>query len=149
MDFEISGETIIICENIYKKRLLNKFNDMKEMYPIHFITMQEFIKKCTYDYDYKAIVYLMEKYSYKYEVAKMYIDNTYYIENKQYKSEKLEKLRAIKNELEKNNLLIYDEYTMIIFLNMQTRELHLIIDRKTFKTNERGRMGNDKEKTND
>lgn len=110
MDFEISGETIIICENIYKKRLLNKFNDMKEMYPIHFITMQEFIKKCTYDYDYKAILYLMEKYSYKYEVAKMYIDNTYYIENKQYKSEKLEKLRAIKNELEENNLLIYDEY---------------------------------------
>ncbi|MBR1376464.1 MAG: PD-(D/E)XK nuclease family protein [Bacilli bacterium] len=108
MNFDINRETIIICENVYKKRLLDKFNETPILYPVSFITMSEFIKKYYFDYDYKTILYLMKKYGYKYEVAKVYLDNIYYVENKKYSSEKLNKLVKIKNELAEKELLTYD-----------------------------------------
>ena len=45
MNFEISKETIIVCENIYKKRILDKLNNISNLYPIHFMTKNEFNKK--------------------------------------------------------------------------------------------------------
>jgi hypothetical protein len=51
----------------------------------------------------------MDKYNVKYEIAKMYIENIYYIEDKEYNVKKLDMLVEIKNELEKNNLLKYNE----------------------------------------
>ena len=108
MLLEIKKETIIICENIYKKRILEDINLSSKLYPINFMTIKEFIKKYTFDYDYKTILYIMKKYNVKYEVAKVYLNNLYYIENKDYKSDKLNFLVSLKIELENNNLLIYD-----------------------------------------
>ena len=52
----------------------------------------------------------MNKYKIKYEIAKVYLDNIKYIENKEYKSNKLNFLVNIKNELIENKLLIIDKY---------------------------------------
>jgi hypothetical protein len=65
-------------------------------------------RKIIFDYDEKAIYYLMNKYGYKYDIARMYLDNMYYVEDKYYNSIKLDRLVSIKKELDDNKLLIYD-----------------------------------------
>ena len=105
---DIKKESIIITENIYKERILNEMNNSKELLQFHFMTMNEFIKKYTFDYSYKAILYLMKKYHFKCEVAIKYLDNIYYIEDREYKSKKLKFLKNLKNELDKEGLLIYN-----------------------------------------
>jgi len=99
----------VIPSNI-KENLIEKVRKENKLLDITFITKNEFIKKLTFDYDNKTIYYLMNKYNIKYEVAKIYLDNIYYIEDKQYNSNKLNFLVNIKKELIENNLLIIDKY---------------------------------------
>jgi len=100
---------LIVPSNI-KDSLIEKVRRENKLLDITFITKSEFIKKVTFDYDNKTIYYLMNKYNIKYEVAKIYLDNIYYISDKEYKSSKLNKLVDIKKELIDNNLLIIDKY---------------------------------------
>lgn len=107
MDFldEIKKETLIICNNSDRLKILkrNKLINIKVM------TMNEFISKYCFDYDEETILYVMNKYSVKYEIAKTYIKNLYYIENKKYGVKKLDFLVDLKNELIDNDLLIFNE----------------------------------------
>jgi len=123
MDFEKLNNKIVICSNSIKKEILKQ----KILLNIKFLTLNEFVKKLTYDYDEKAIFYLMQKYNLKYSLAQMYIDNIYYIENKKYESKKLQKLVDIKNEI--NHLLIYDE----LFKDYIKTKKIVIIDQKLNK----------------
>ena len=107
---ELNRSTIIICNNSYRKQLLKQLNDINKLIDIKFMSIDEFIKRYTYNYDEKTIYYLMNKYHMKYDVAISYIKNTYYIEDKHYESSKLTKLVELKKELKENNLLIQDIY---------------------------------------
>lgn len=89
-------------KNSFIKMLNSKFLNVKIM------SLDEFIKKLTFDFDEKSIFSLMKRESIKYEIAREYIKNLYYIENKDYNNLKLNKLVDIKNFLDENNLLIYD-----------------------------------------
>lgn len=106
---EIKKETLIICNAADKKAILmrNKLINIKVM------TLSEFISKFCFDYDEKAILYVMNKYNFKYDVALMYIKNLYYIEDKKYNINKLDFLVNLKKDLDELNLLIYNKY----FLN--------------------------------
>lgn len=110
MDFKsiISDNTLIICDNEIKVKILSHLNDINEIYNIKFMSMNEIIKKIFFDYDKEAIYYLMNKYNINYEIAKIYIDNIYFVEDKEYKSDKLNMLVKYKKELKDNNLLIFD-----------------------------------------
>src|SRR5574344_784671 len=109
MDFDnINKETVIICNNDNKLELLNKMNESNKIYPIHFLTMNELIKRYYFDYDEKTIYNVMKQYKVNEDIAKIYIDNIYYIDNIGYKSEKLNKLVDIKKDLLDNQLLILD-----------------------------------------
>jgi len=135
MDFinNIKKETLIICNDDDKLNLLkrNKLVNMKLM------NMNEFISKYCFDYDDEAILYIMNKYNIKYEIADMYIKNLYYIENKKYNIKKLDTLVEIKNTLDENNLLkynrIFKEYIknidIIIYkIRLNKYELNLLKD---------------------
>ncbi len=74
----------------------------------------------------KTIFYLIKKYHYKYEVCLVYLKNLYYIEDKEYKSEKLKFLRDLKSELDEYDLLIYDEY----FKSSLSKRIFMFIVRK-------------------
>lgn len=100
---------LIVPSNI-KNKLIEEIRKDNKLQDITFITKNEFIKKVTFDYDNKSIYYLMNKYNIKYEVAKVYLDNIKYVEDKEYKSSKLNYLVNIKKELIENNLLIIDKY---------------------------------------
>ena len=58
----------------------------------------------------------MNKYNIKYEVAKVYLDNIYYIEDITYNSNKLNFLVNIKKELLDNNLLIVSAPSLVLHL---------------------------------
>ena len=85
-----------------KNTLLKKINKLLN---IKIITLSELKKNYIYDYDYKSVLYVSNKYNYIPSIARKYIENTYYINN-EYKSRKIELLTKIKNDLEENNLLI-------------------------------------------
>jgi len=100
----IQDNTIIICENSYKKYLLKKFWETKIFLNVKFFTKKEFFCEYLFKYDEKTISYLVNKYNYKVDIAKMYLDNLYFVEDKNYKSNKLNFLVKLKRELIDNNL---------------------------------------------
>jgi len=104
----IQDNTIIICENSYKKYLLKKFWETKIFLNVKFFTKKEFFCEYLFKYDEKTISYLVNKYNYKVDIAKMYLDNLYFVEDKNYKSNKLNFLVKLKRELIDNNLLIFN-----------------------------------------
>lgn len=103
---QIENNSIIIVPQHKKTNIIKQLNN--KLLNIKIMSLDEFIKKLTFDYDEKTIYYLMQKENIKYEIAKNYIKNIYYINNKDYNNIKLNKLVEIKNFLEQNNLLIYD-----------------------------------------
>ena len=102
----IKNNSILIAQNNIKEKIIKQIN--KQMLNIKIMSFEELIKKYTFDYNEKTIYYLMKKENIKYDIAKNYIENIYYIENKNYNNIKLDKLVEIKNYLHQNNLLIHD-----------------------------------------
>ena len=102
MNLEDFNNKILIINDYAKNTLLKKINKLLN---IKIITLSELKKNYIYDYDYKSILYVSNKYNCISSIARKYIENTYYINN-ECKSEKIELLTKIKNDLEENNLLI-------------------------------------------
>lgn len=102
MNLEDFNNKILIIDDYAKNTLLKKINKLLN---IKIITLSELKKNYIYDYDYKSVLYVSNKYNCIPSIARNYIENTYYINN-EYKSKKIELLTKIKNDLEENNLLI-------------------------------------------
>lgn len=102
MNLENFNNKILIINDYAKNTLLKKINKLLN---IKIITLSELKKNYIYDYDYKSVLYVSNKYNCIPSIARKYIENTYYINN-EYKSEKIKLLNKIKNDLEENNLLI-------------------------------------------
>ena len=105
----IKDNMLIICPNNYKKYLLELFYQEKKLFNVKFMSLEEYKRNYLFDYDTKTIYYLIKKYDMKVDNAITLINNLYYIDNKTYSSEKLNYLVNIKNELDDNNLLIYNK----------------------------------------
>ena len=105
---DIKTKTIIVCPNNIKNKLLNIINSYDHLINVKLYSLDELKRLIYFNYDINAILYLMEKYNYSYEVAKSFIDNLYFIDNKKYKENKLNKLVKLKEELDDNKLLEYD-----------------------------------------
>lgn len=103
---------IVICDEIIKNKLLQECSG--NLTNIKFLNMKEIIKHYYFDYNEKAIYYLMHNYNLNYDIACTYLENMYYVNNVKYNNEKLDNLVKLKEELINNNLLIYDE----LFINM-------------------------------
>ena len=102
-------ETVLLVPSSIKKYVIKDIREKYYNYNIKFMSLEEFIKKSTFDYDNKTIYYLMKKYNIKYSTALIYLDNLYYISDK-LDIDKMNKLREIKEYLDTHNLLIYDNY---------------------------------------
>lgn len=101
----IHDNVLIITPNSYKEQILLK---QKKMCNIKFMTLDQFIKNVTFSYDEKTIYYLMKTYGYKYDVARMYLNQLIYIDN--IDNSKIKKLTEIKQELISQNLLYENLY---------------------------------------
>lgn len=111
MDFleNISEETILIIPYQIKEKILKKIDSMNKLVNVKLFSLEELKSLLLFDYDVKSIIYLMTKYDYKYEVAKNYIENMYFVTDKKYDNDKLDNLLSLKKELEKEGLLEFDK----------------------------------------
>ena len=105
----LNDNTLIICDNDIKTKILSHLNEIDQIYDIKFMNINEVIKRLFFDYNKETIYYLVNKYNISYEIAKIYIDNMYFIDDKEYKNDKLDMLVKYKKELINNNLLIKDD----------------------------------------
>ena len=102
-------ECILLLPNNLKKSIIKKVREEYYNKSIKFMSLEEFIKKITFDYNERTIYYLMKEYQINYSTALLYLNNLYYISNK-LDNEKMKKLINIKKYLDDNNLLIYNNY---------------------------------------
>ena len=103
MNFD--DNTLLIIPNNLKKQVLNN----NKLINIKLTSFNEIRDNLYFKYDEKTIYYLIKKYNMKYEVAKVYLDNLYFIEDKNYNIKRLDKLVSIKQELIDNDLLIFNK----------------------------------------
>ena len=115
----IKDKALIITTNDYKKKILNDLNNSNKLYNIKFMSLEEYKKNYLFDYSEKTIYYLVKNKHIKVSNAITLIKNLYYIDNKEYQSNKLNYLVNIKKELDDNDLLIYNEYFKNYLDNVQ------------------------------
>ena len=102
-------EYILLVPNNIKREVIKRVREKYYNYSIKFMSLEEFSRKITFDYDEKTLYYLMKEYNINYDTCKLYLNNLYYIDSK-LDNKKMHKLIEIKKYLDDNNLLIYDNY---------------------------------------
>ena len=99
---------ILITPLKLKVKILDYINSLNKLVNIKITSFEELKKIALFDYDERAILYLIEKYNYNIDVAKELLKNIYYVDDISYKSKKLNNLVDLKKELIENNLLDID-----------------------------------------
>ena len=105
----LKDNDIVVTESVYKLDLLKKLDFENKLINVKFLTKKEFISRYYFSYDETSIYYLMDKYNLKEDIARVYLDNLYYVDDKVYNNSKLDKLVSIKKELIDKKLLIFDD----------------------------------------
>lgn len=108
MNIEVTDNTIIICENSYKKAILNNLTKENVFCNVKFYTKKEFIQEYLFSFDERAVHYLVSKYNLKISIAKMYLNNLYFLPNIIPDNPKLQFLSNLKSELDDQGFLIYN-----------------------------------------
>lgn len=105
----IQDNTLIITNDSSRYCLIRNINKLSKLVNIKVITPRELIENYYFKYDERAIYYLINKYKIKYEIAKIYLDNMYYV-TKPNVSAKTNRIYSLKQELMENNLLMINSY---------------------------------------
>ena len=93
----MKDNTLLIIPNEIKEEMILKITSENNLLDIKYISLKELYKKF-FNYDIKAIYYLMDKYNFKYEVAKVYLDNMFYVKD-DFDDDKLKLLLKLKDEV--------------------------------------------------
>jgi len=104
----LKNNNLIICPNYLKKKVVEEINNSNKLIQYKVMDLNEFMKNYHFDYDNKTIFYLINKLNLKYDIILEYINSFYYLEDKNYNSNKLNELVTLKKELDDNNLLYYN-----------------------------------------
>jgi hypothetical protein len=104
----LEDNTIFVVPSNIKNSIIKDIRVRFGLANVKFMDITQFKNQFYFTYDNRTIYYLMKKYKWKYEVCLVYLNNLYYITDREYKYEKLIFLRNLKRELDENNLLIYD-----------------------------------------
>lgn len=134
----LKDNSLIITKEENKEYLLNEINHhIKNKLSLKFMTKEEFLKHLFFDYNDETIIYLMNKYNFKYDIAKMYLNNLYYLSyiEKNIDNQKLKELKNIKQDLINNNKLHIDslfqtyiqDKNIIIYDYPLDKELNFIV----------------------
>lgn len=108
-----SEPILMIANNSLKKEILRDLNFLKR---VSFITLKDFISRVTFDYDEKAIYYVMKEFHLDYDVTLTYLSNmrlVFLMDNKEilnkYEKVKVKLINDIYKFLEENKYLIYNK----------------------------------------
>ena len=110
MDFlnSIEDNSILIIDNSIKFKVLDYINEHKILKPIKLMSFTELKKGLFFDYSNEAIFHVMRKFNLDYDLARKYIMNLYYLEDKAYDNPKYKFLCEVRDFLNELNLLIKD-----------------------------------------
>ena len=97
---------LIITNEFNKIDILKKITNEKKFNNYKFYSFNDLKRKLFFDYDNKTIEYVMKKYNVNLSIARIYIENLYFL--KDVKNKKIEFLNSLKKELDNNKLLIYN-----------------------------------------
>ena len=100
------NNVLMICPNSENMKILSTYQKDSTLYDIKFLTKEEFISNYFFKTNEKTLEYLLKKYNFNLDVARVYLNNLYVIDTtKEYSSPKLNFLKKLKIELQENNLL--------------------------------------------
>lgn len=103
---ELEENTILVVPKSMQKKIV-KLLGIQSLQNTKVMTLEELRKKFYFDYDKRAIYYLMQQYHYQYDVAKMYLSRLYEVDKEDFGSAKIRKIIELKEELATQQLLIY------------------------------------------
>ena len=116
MDREIGGtmdfiknrteKTLFIVPTSIKEKILLYMEQNNLFFPFKLMTLKEVRDSFTFSYNENAIFFIQKKYKVKREIAHIYLENLYYIDESN--TINMQLLRNIKKEVEKHNLLLYN-----------------------------------------
>lgn len=113
----MKDNTLLIIPNEIKEEMILKITSENNLLDIKYISLEELYKKF-FNYDIKAIYYLMDKYKFKYEVAKVYLDNMFYVKDN-FDDEKLKLLLKLKDEVKdyiiSSRIDIYKNRNIVVY----------------------------------
>ena len=104
----ILAKEIIICEDSYKKSILAKMTQSHTFSDVKFYPKKEFFQEYFFTYNEETIAYVVKKLNVKVSIAKMYLQNLFFLEDKEYRHSKLQFLKNLKEDLDQKKLLIYN-----------------------------------------
>lgn len=122
MNFQDYQNSIFIVKDQAKERIIKKINSCNKLLNIKVITLEELKRKYFFDYGNEAFYEVAKKYGIISDIAKIYIDNIYYI--KDIDNEKVKFLNEIKKYLEKNKLITYNK----LFHKFLTKKRIVLVD---------------------
>ena len=109
MNFDLLREnSLLIVPNNLKNKLLLQMSNESLLLNIKFMTREEFINKHTFEYDEKAVLYLMDNYGNDANVSEVLLENMRYVEHDHYHNAKLNSLFALKKELLDKDVITTD-----------------------------------------
>ena len=108
MNIDKFNNCVIILKDKTKESFLKKIN---KLINVKIITLNELKRKYFFDYDEETICYICDKYNVIYDVAKIYLENLYYVSDKD-KSSKMKFLSDLKDDLDSMHLLYYNDMFM-------------------------------------
>lgn len=103
----IEENSILIIPASLRNKVLKYFNDEEIFNNVKIITFNDLKKGLMFDYTNETINYVMSNYNTSYQVSKEYINSLYYLDDS-IENEKFVFLTKLKNDLDDNSLLIYD-----------------------------------------
>lgn len=125
----MKDNTLLIMHNEIKEEIILKITSENNLLDIKYISLEELYKKF-FNYDIKAIYYLMDKYKFKYEVAKVYLDNMFYVKDN-FDDEKLKLLLKLKDEVKDyistSRIDVYKNRNIVVYgYNLSKFDLELL-----------------------
>ncbi len=104
----IKDYSLVVIPTVLKKDILLSISREKELIRTKIMTLEEFKRHYFFDYDEKTIFYCMENYQLKYSIVLEYLEAMYSLDKKKLSTNKLQYLQNMKEDLIKQNLLLFD-----------------------------------------
>ena len=135
----LTDNTLLVVPNDIKEDIILEVTEEKPLVNIKYISLEN-LRRSFFEYDEKAIYYLMKHYNLKYEVALIYLDNMLYLKKKSYDSEKLNNLLKLKVEVKnliKTRKINFDNIVVYGY-GLSNFDLELLKDKKITMVKDKG-----------
>lgn len=135
----LTDNTLLVVPNDIKEDIILEVIEEKPLVNIKYSSLEN-LRRSFFEYDEKAVYYLMKHYNLKYEVALIYLDNMLYLKENSYDSEKLNNLLKLKIEVKnliKTRKINFDN-VVIYGYDLNNFDLELLKNKKITMVKDKG-----------